>query len=109
MEPSGHDAGSVRCTEFTRGAFANVGANVLLSSRRKGYDQRAVVTSPLGRRRASARPRGCAAQPIRATMDTTLDLLARAKDGDSLATNELFQRCLPRLRRWARGRLPQHA
>lgn len=39
-------------------------------------------------------------------MATTADLLARARQGDPEALNELFSRYLPALRRWARGRLP---
>src|SRR4051794_17753753 len=42
-------------------------------------------------------------------METTYQLLVGARGGDSIATEELFQRCLPPLRRWARGRLPQYA
>jgi RNA polymerase sigma-70 factor, ECF subfamily len=44
-----------------------------------------------------------------AAMETTLDLLVRAKAGDSDAVERLFERCLPSLRRWARGRLPRYA
>jgi RNA polymerase sigma-70 factor, ECF subfamily len=40
---------------------------------------------------------------------TTLVLLARAKGGDERAMNALFRRCIPALRRWARGRLPVYA
>jgi RNA polymerase sigma factor (sigma-70 family) len=40
---------------------------------------------------------------------TTLDLLERAKAGDARALDALFERCVPMLRRWARGRLPQNA
>ena len=47
--------------------------------------------------------------PLSATMETTHELLVRAKAGDSMATEELFKRCLPALRRWARGRLPEYA
>jgi RNA polymerase sigma factor (sigma-70 family) len=38
---------------------------------------------------------------------STLDLLQRARQGDREALNELFERYLPPLRRWARGRLPR--
>jgi RNA polymerase sigma-70 factor, ECF subfamily len=41
--------------------------------------------------------------------ETTLDLLARVREGDSASANALFERCLPSLRRWARGRLPHYA
>jgi len=36
-------------------------------------------------------------------------LLTRAREGDTSALDELFGRYLPRLRRWARGRLPAWA
>jgi len=38
---------------------------------------------------------------------STLDLLQRARQGDQEALNALFERYLPALRRWARGRLPR--
>lgn len=40
-------------------------------------------------------------------VDTTFDLVERAKTGDSEALNDLFARYLPSLRRWASGRLPR--
>jgi RNA polymerase sigma-70 factor (ECF subfamily) len=43
------------------------------------------------------------------TLDSTVDLLERAKKGDRAALDALFARCLPPLRRWARGRLPAAA
>jgi RNA polymerase sigma-70 factor (ECF subfamily) len=42
-------------------------------------------------------------------MESTIELLARAKQGEERAVEALFQRCLPALRRWARGRLPHYA
>jgi RNA polymerase sigma-70 factor (ECF subfamily) len=42
-------------------------------------------------------------------MESTVDLLARAKAGEQGAIELLFQRCLPAVRRWARGRLPSYA
>jgi RNA polymerase sigma factor (sigma-70 family) len=42
-------------------------------------------------------------------LESTIDLLARAKNGEERAVGELFERCLPALRRWARGRLPSYA
>lgn len=42
-------------------------------------------------------------------LETTLDLLARARQGDGEALERLYTRCLPPLRRWARGRLPSAA
>jgi RNA polymerase sigma-70 factor (ECF subfamily) len=41
--------------------------------------------------------------------DTTVELLQLAKGGDQAALERLLERCLPALRRWARGRLPQSA
>lgn len=43
------------------------------------------------------------------TGDTSLDLLERAKAGDRQALDTLIARYLPRLRRWAHGRLPSWA
>jgi RNA polymerase sigma-70 factor (ECF subfamily) len=40
-------------------------------------------------------------------LDTTFDLVERAKAGDDDALNRLFARYLPSLRRWASGRLPR--
>lgn len=39
----------------------------------------------------------------------TRELLRRAKDGDRPALEQLMSRYLPRLKRWANGRLPMHA
>jgi RNA polymerase sigma-70 factor (ECF subfamily) len=41
--------------------------------------------------------------------EATLDLLERVQHGDNEALEELYVRCLPSLRRWARGRLPLSA
>ena len=41
--------------------------------------------------------------------ETTIRLLERARAGDRQALDALFARCLPRLRRWASGRLPRWA
>src|SRR5262245_7455183 len=40
---------------------------------------------------------------------SSVELLARAQAGDEQALNELFTRYLPRLRKWAHGRLPLSA
>jgi RNA polymerase sigma-70 factor (ECF subfamily) len=40
-------------------------------------------------------------------LDSTADLLMRARQGDEEALNELCRQHLPTLRRWARGRLPR--
>jgi RNA polymerase sigma-70 factor (ECF subfamily) len=42
-------------------------------------------------------------------VDSTLELLKRAHDGDRTAVDVLIERCIPPLRRWAHGRLPQFA
>jgi RNA polymerase sigma-70 factor (ECF subfamily) len=41
-----------------------------------------------------------------ADVESTVELLNRARAGDAAALEALFSRCLPPLRRWARGRLP---
>ena len=41
--------------------------------------------------------------------ETTIELLELAKDGDGRALDRLLERCVPALRRWAHGRLPQTA
>lgn len=42
-------------------------------------------------------------------LETTVQLLDRIRRGDRDALDQLFARCLPPLRRWARGRLPAAA
>lgn len=42
-------------------------------------------------------------------METSVELLRRAQDGESQARNRLIERYLPAFRNWARGRLPQWA
>ena len=42
-------------------------------------------------------------------METTIELLERVKGGDQAALDDLVERSVPPLKRWARGRLPQHA
>ena len=41
--------------------------------------------------------------------ETTVELLELAKEGDPQALERLLERCIPALRRWAHGRLPQVA
>lgn len=41
--------------------------------------------------------------------EPTVDLVTKARNGDRLAVEALLQRCLPKLRRWAHGRLPAYA
>jgi RNA polymerase sigma-70 factor, ECF subfamily len=45
----------------------------------------------------------------RGDAESSLDLLVRAKTGDANALDELCRRYLPRLQRWAHGRLPAWA
>jgi RNA polymerase sigma factor (sigma-70 family) len=40
------------------------------------------------------------------TEQPTVELVIKAQAGDRLAVQALLQRCLPRLKRWARGKLP---
>jgi RNA polymerase sigma-70 factor, ECF subfamily len=42
-------------------------------------------------------------------IESTLELLKRAHQGDRTAVEVLIERCVPPLRRWAHGRLPQYA
>jgi RNA polymerase sigma factor (sigma-70 family) len=39
----------------------------------------------------------------------TVELIIRAREGDSAAIEAILQRCLPSLKRWAHGRLPAAA
>lgn len=41
--------------------------------------------------------------------ETTYELVLRAREGDTSAVNEICARYIPRLNRWARGRLPAWA
>jgi RNA polymerase sigma-70 factor, ECF subfamily len=56
----------------------------------------------------SARPSdGSDSDPVPA--ESSFALLVRAKQGDGSAREQLFERYLPRVRRWAHGRLPAHS
>jgi RNA polymerase sigma-70 factor (ECF subfamily) len=46
---------------------------------------------------------------VESFQDSTIQLLERARAGDQTAVDTLFARYLPRLRRWASGRLPRWA
>jgi RNA polymerase sigma-70 factor (ECF subfamily) len=54
-------------------------------------------------------PAAAPAASIPLDMQSTVDLLTLARTGDSHAVDALFERCVPPLRRWARGRLPSGA
>jgi RNA polymerase sigma-70 factor (ECF subfamily) len=41
--------------------------------------------------------------------EPTVELVLKARDGNRLAVEALLERCLPRLKRWAHGRLPSVA
>jgi RNA polymerase sigma-70 factor (ECF subfamily) len=43
------------------------------------------------------------------SLESTRTLVRRAQEGDHAARDRLLERCLPMLRRWARGRLPRYA
>jgi RNA polymerase sigma-70 factor, ECF subfamily len=45
--------------------------------------------------------------PAQPGLESTFDLVERAKTGDAEALNRLFARFMPALRRWASGRLPR--
>jgi RNA polymerase sigma-70 factor (ECF subfamily) len=49
--------------------------------------------------------------PVEPAMDleSSFELIRRAQHGDADALNRLLERYMPRLRRWARGRLPNYA
>jgi RNA polymerase sigma factor (sigma-70 family) len=47
------------------------------------------------------------ADPLSA--EATAELLEKVKHGDDEALNQLIQRCIPALRRWAHGRMPASA
>jgi len=57
--------------------------------------------------------RACSNLPRRSVkadhLESSLTLLARAQAGDAVALDTLIARYLPRLQRWARGRLPDWA
>src|SRR5262245_32845645 len=46
---------------------------------------------------------------VQVEAESSLNLVRRAHDGDEAARNELCARYLPRMRRWAHGRLPRSA
>jgi RNA polymerase sigma-70 factor (ECF subfamily) len=48
-----------------------------------------------------------ARRPPHPDLESTFELVQRAKTGDRDALDRLFTRCIPLLRRWASGRLPR--
>jgi RNA polymerase sigma-70 factor (ECF subfamily) len=66
--------------------------------------QRAVFPAMTDSPERSIRPSADA--PAKRTVESSMDLLLRAQGGDTRAVEELCVRYLPRLRRWAHGRLP---
>jgi RNA polymerase sigma-70 factor, ECF subfamily len=67
---------------------------------------RGALDSPL---RAYRGPDVRRAMPSPDPTAATAELLTRARDGDEAALNALYERLVPPLRRWARGRLPTYA
>src|SRR4029450_13363608 len=53
--------------------------------------------------------RNSGGNPAALDPETTVELLNRVKAGDNAARERLVARCIPPLRRWARGRLPSYA
>lgn len=47
--------------------------------------------------------------PGEAPLEASVELIRLAQSGDEAALDRLVRRYLPRLQRWARGRLPDHA
>lgn len=73
------------------------------------YDGGSVVTTVLPEPSSPARHPTDASSSARLKLETTASLLEHAHRGEERAIDELFSRCMPALRRWARGRLPAGA
>jgi RNA polymerase sigma-70 factor (ECF subfamily) len=54
-------------------------------------------------------PAEAAPRVVPLELQSTAELLSRARNGEAGALDVLFGRCVPALRRWARGRLPAAA
>ena len=67
----------------------------------RAFVTRAMANNPDSKRESTD------ATPLAA--EATIELLELVKHGDDAALDRLLQRCIPALRRWARGRLPQSA
>ena len=65
--------------------------------------------SPMAKRAPSSSVRQTKAAASKVSPMASMELLARARSGDSDALNDLCARYLPRLQKWAHGRLPAWA
>jgi RNA polymerase sigma-70 factor, ECF subfamily len=72
-----------------------------------GYQPAAATANDGGESQAANRGYGGDSAQSPSALDTTFDLLLRAKAGEPGAVDRLFARLLPSLRRWAKGRLPR--
>src|ERR1700754_3712293 len=109
----------VQCAR-DRALLENAGAGVdakgeMRSQHQPGSTRRGIMTTftfkrTVGRAAAGGRMTAPAKAPARpAPVETSFDLLQRARVGDPEPQNELYRRYLPRLNRWARGQLPNGA
>src|SRR3954468_19823323 len=95
---------SVRPLEIT----LQTGPNSSYHAVRRPVDPSATVIMESPRVGQTPVPRDQSAAPSGPhRLDSTFDLVERAKSGDGDALNQLFARYLPSLRRWASGRLPR--
>ena len=83
-----------------------VGAAIALAGLNMALQTRCVNSYDTDRTR-SAGPPAPMDKPRPPDLESTLALVRLAKTGDAGALDRLFARCLPPLRRWARGRLPR--
>lgn len=67
------------------------------------------VTADMSDLRKPAPPRSGHDALASGSAEASFALLLRAKEGDEQAREALFTRYLPRVRRWAHGRLPAHS
>lgn len=74
---------------------------------RRGYDRGVSATPDMTPEKRGVAPAVVSSTPL--PLESTHDLLVRARAGESTAIELLFARCLPAVNRWARGRLPQYA
>jgi RNA polymerase sigma-70 factor (ECF subfamily) len=72
-----------------------------------GFALQSAGTSPYDTQKSSSNAGRNPNVPMDEAVESTFDLVERAKAGDSAALDRLITRCLPPLRRWARGRLPR--